>query len=61
MNSNLQAQIEAMSSNRLMGGTNTPNSKNNIDMNLTPSQKSNKPPTYEHFKELDFNTIAVRI
>ena len=51
LNSNLQAQIEAMSTNRLMGGSN-----NNVEISLTPSQKSNKPPNYEHFKGVSPNT-----
>jgi hypothetical protein len=55
LNSNLQAQIEAMSSNRLMGGANVSDSKN-TDTNLTPSKKSNKPPNYEHFKGIGPNT-----
>lgn len=50
LNSNLQAQIEAMSSNRLMCGSNVSSKKYDSEMDLTPSQKSSRPPNYHNFK-----------
>jgi hypothetical protein len=59
LNNNLQAQIEAMSSNRIMRGSNPSTFRLESEGSLTPlSQYSGKPPSYELFKTANPQNIT---